>query len=74
MKSELLAGSALAVVVAISCLVVALFAGAGVATCLVIYSLSGSVALVAGALWGAYLHERREMQIRADPAGSVLAQ
>ena len=74
MKSGLLAGLALAGVVAISCLVMALFAGAGVATSLVIYSLSGSVALVTGALWGAYLHERRETHIPADPAGCVLAQ
>jgi len=61
MKPELLSGFALAVAVATSCLAAALFAGIGVALALLIYSLSGAVALVAGALGIPYLiRGRRE--------------
>ena len=57
MRPDMLAGLGLAVAVAVSCLVAALFAGSGVPLALVIYSLSGSAALLAGALWVGYHHE-----------------
>ena len=57
MRPELVAGLGLAVAVAVSCLVAALFAGAGVPLGLVLYSLSGSAALFAGALWVAHHHD-----------------
>ena len=75
MRPELVAGLALALAVALSCLAAALFAGAGLALALLIYSLSGSAALFAGALWVAYRREvrgRRGTQVRAARARSVL--
>jgi hypothetical protein len=58
----------LAMVAAMAGLVAALFAGAGVAAGLLICSLSGSAAILAGALWVGYRHEirrRGEKQVSA---------
>ena len=62
----------LAMIVTMSSLVAALFAGTGVAVGLLICCLSGAIALVAGALWVGY-HPGRRGRGRASPTSPIRA-